>query len=308
LTLEQLRIFVGVAEREHLTNAAAALNLSASAVSSAIRALEERYEAALFHRVGRGIVLTEAGRLLLPQARATLAAAGAAERALSDLGALRHGAVAIAASQTIASYWLPSRLLPFHASYPGLTLTLSAGNTETVADAVLHGAADLGFIEGDIDAPALAERSVDEDHLLVVVGPHHPWADGRRLAVDDLLQSPWVMREPGSGTRSAFESALRGQDFDPGRLDLVLALPSNEAVRLAARGGKFAGVVSELVAADDLGAGRLKLAGFALPPRAFKMLRHKERYLSKAASVLAEMLAHAAEAQRGQASISAPGW
>ncbi|MDB5910462.1 MAG: transcriptional regulator, LysR family, partial [Massilia sp.] len=86
MTLEQLRIFVGVAEREHLTKAAVALNLSASAVSSAIRALEERYEAALFHRVGRGIVLTEAARLLLPQARATLAAAAAAERALSDLG------------------------------------------------------------------------------------------------------------------------------------------------------------------------------------------------------------------------------
>ncbi|MDB5561415.1 MAG: LysR family transcriptional regulator, partial [Hyphomicrobiales bacterium] len=218
----------------------------------------------------------------------------------------RHGALSIAASQTIASYWLPSRLLPFHASYPGLTLTLSAGNTETVAEAVLHGAADLGFIEGDIDAPALAERIVDQDHLLVVVGPQHPWSDGRRLAPDDLTQSPWVMREAGSGTRSMFENALRGKDFDPARLDLVLALPSNEAVRLAARGGKFAGVISELVAAEDLAAGKLKKAGFALPPRAFKMLWHKERYLSKAASVLAAMLT-APEAQRGQASPSERG-
>jgi DNA-binding transcriptional LysR family regulator len=290
LTLEQLRIFVGVAEREHLTKAALALNLSASAVSSAIRALEERYEAALFHRVGRGIVLTEAGRLLLPQARATLAAAAAAERALSDLGALRHGALSIAASQTIASYWLPSRLLPFHASYPGLALTLSAGNTETVAEAVLHGGADLGFIEGDIDAPALAERTVDEDQLLVVVGPHHPWANGQPVALAELTQSPWVTREAGSGTRSVFENALRHRGFDPARLDLALALPSNEAVRLAARGGKFAGVVSELVAAEDLAAGKLIKAGFALPPRAFKMLWHKERYLSKAASVLAATL------------------
>jgi DNA-binding transcriptional LysR family regulator len=91
VTLEQLRIFVAVAEREHVTRAAAALNLTQSATSAAIQALERRYGARLFDRVGRGISLTETGRVFLEEARAVLARAAAAERALADLGDLRRG-------------------------------------------------------------------------------------------------------------------------------------------------------------------------------------------------------------------------
>src|SRR3546814_10149610 len=73
MTLDQLRIFVAVAEREHVTQAARALNLTQSAVSAAIATLEDRHGAHLFDRVGRGIALTEAGRAFLPEARAVLA-------------------------------------------------------------------------------------------------------------------------------------------------------------------------------------------------------------------------------------------
>ena len=79
MTLEQLRIFVAVAERQHVTQAARALNLAQSAASAAIAALEDRYQTALFHRVGRGITLTEAGRLFLVEAKAVLARAESAD-------------------------------------------------------------------------------------------------------------------------------------------------------------------------------------------------------------------------------------
>ena len=80
MTLEQLRIFVAVAEREHMTRAASVLNLTQSAVSAAISTLEANYSTTLFHRVGRRIELTEAGRLFLDEARGVLASAAAAER------------------------------------------------------------------------------------------------------------------------------------------------------------------------------------------------------------------------------------
>ncbi|GAC1417178.1 MAG: hypothetical protein NVSMB6_19390 [Burkholderiaceae bacterium] len=104
MTLEQLRVFVAVAEREHLTKAAEALSLTPSAVSSSVRMLEKRYGTPLFDRVGRGIVLSDVGRSFLPEARATLASARATEMALTDLGSGRRGTFTLHASQTIASY------------------------------------------------------------------------------------------------------------------------------------------------------------------------------------------------------------
>jgi DNA-binding transcriptional LysR family regulator len=91
MTLEQLRIFEAVAQREHVTRAAQALNLTQSAVSAAIAALEERHSVALFSRVGRRIELTDAGRLFLDEARAVLARARAAELALSEIAGLERG-------------------------------------------------------------------------------------------------------------------------------------------------------------------------------------------------------------------------
>src|ERR1700739_5054994 len=107
MTLEQLRVFVAVAERQHVTRAAVALNVAQSAVSAAIAALEARHHVELFHRVGRGVQLTEAGALFLVEARALLARAEAAGLALSELGHLKSGSLAVEASRTIASYLLP---------------------------------------------------------------------------------------------------------------------------------------------------------------------------------------------------------
>jgi DNA-binding transcriptional LysR family regulator len=111
MTLEQLRIFVEVASREHVTRAAEVLNLTQSAVSAAISALEMRHGVILFDRVGRRIALTEAGRLFVDEARGVLERARAAELALADLGGSAAGVLRIHASQTVASYWLPSRLV-----------------------------------------------------------------------------------------------------------------------------------------------------------------------------------------------------
>jgi DNA-binding transcriptional LysR family regulator len=107
MTLEQLRVFVAVAERQHVTRAAEALNIAQSAASTSIAALEGRHGAKLFHRVGRGTELTEAGTLFLAEAHAVLARTEAAELALSELGYPKRGTLMVQASQTTASYWLP---------------------------------------------------------------------------------------------------------------------------------------------------------------------------------------------------------
>lgn len=290
MTLEQLRIFVEVAQRQHLTQAAAALHLTPSAVSASVKTLEDRYGTALFHRVGRRIETSEAGRIFLDEARRTLASARAAEATLTELGELRRGSLSIHASQTIASYWLPALLVRFRQAYPAIDLRLEVDNTENVAQAVLQGMADLGFVEGAIDEPALAREVVGNDRMVVVVAPGHPWARGQPLEAADLLGAQWILREAGSGTRSAFEAALDAAGIPAGALRVDIGLPSNEAVRSAVLAGPYATAVSELVVASHLQAGLLAQASFDLPARSFSMLRHPERHRSRAAAAFEELV------------------
>ena len=165
MTLEQLRIFVAVAEREHLTEASRALNLTASAVSAAVAALEARYATPLFDRIGRRIHLTEAGRLFLIEARAVLARSHAAEAMLTDLAGLKRGRLALAASQTVAGYWLPHQMHHFQRQYPGIELDLRVGNTESVAAWVAENLADIGIVEGPVDNPLLKSEIVADDDM-----------------------------------------------------------------------------------------------------------------------------------------------
>ncbi len=291
MTLEQLRLFVAVAEREHMTRAAEALNITQSAVSAAIKTLEERHDVALFHRIGRRIELTGAGRVFLIEARAVLGRAASAERALAEFGGLERGTLTLVASQTIASYWLPPYLAAFRDLYPGVAVTLSIGNSGAAADQVRVGTAELGFVEGVIDDPALARWTLGHDDL-ALVGKDAATAP---INADWIRSARWVLREEGSGTRSTFAAALAAFGLKLADLDVTLTLPSNEAVRSAVAAGAGHTVLSTLVVAPLIQAGTLHRVPFVIEPRPFYGLRHKERYRSKAGDALIALIeAHGA--------------
>ncbi len=294
MTLEQLRVFVAVAERQHMTQAARALNLAQSAASAAVAALEASHGTRRSHRVGRGLALTEAGRAFLGEARAVLARAEAADLLLAELGGMKRGVLTVQASQTIASYWLPRHLVAFRQAYPGVEIRLSIGNTAQVAAAVHDGMAEIGLIEGAVTDAALEIITVAHDQLVLVVGPEHPWTARSRadapLDAAELRTTAWVLREPGSGTRSALEVALELRGIAISTLNVALELPSNEAVRAAVEAGLGATALSASVAAPSLEVGLLHHVPFDLPQRAFQVLRHRRRSPSRAASALLHRL------------------
>jgi len=290
MTLDQLRIFVAVAERQHLTRAAGVLALTPSAVSAASRGLEERYGTRLFDRVGRRIEVNAAGRIFLDEARATLARAAGAERVLVELAGLARGALAIQASQTIASYWLPPLLVRFRETHPQIDVRLDVGNTQSVADAVREGQADLGLVEGAVADAALVAQVIGQDRMAIVVAPGHPWTRKRKLGAADLQSARWVVRVPGSGTRSALEEILVGEGVDLAALEVALTLPSNEAVRAAVMRGQHVAGLSELVAAPYIAAGLLARVCVNPPPRDFFLLHHRERYRSRAAQAFEQLV------------------
>jgi DNA-binding transcriptional LysR family regulator len=296
MTLEQLRIFVAVATLEHVTQGARVLHLTQSATSAAVSALEAHYQTKLFDRVGRRIVLTATGRAFLVEAKSILARVAAAEAVLADLAGLQRGSLALAASQTIGNYWLPVLIHRFNALHPAIQLSLTIGNTEQVASQVRDGLADLGFVEGDIDDPMLALQPVADDEL-VLVGPRgHPLCAAQPVLAAALKSARWVLREPGSGTRSMFEAALDGLGLHLSDLDVALELPSNEAVRTAVEAGAGVTVVSKLVVAGAMKAGTLAVADITLPRRHFFSLRHKEHHMTQAAREFLRVVGEAAPA------------
>lgn len=290
MTLEQLRVFVAVAERQHMTRAAEVLHLAQSAVSAAIAALEGRHGAKLFNRVGRGIELTEAGELFLTEAKSVLARAEAADLVLAELAGLKRGTLTVQASQTIASFWLPRYLVAFRHAHPGVDVKLSIGNTAQAVLAVRSGAAELGFVEAEVEDPLLISQVLAQDQLVVVVGNNHPWATRSNITAEEVTETEWVLREPGSGTRSFFEHALSDLSIDLTRLRIGLELPSNESVCAAVEAGMGATAVSASVAASGIEAGLLHEVKLPLPARCFYVLQHAERYRSKAAEALLESI------------------
>jgi DNA-binding transcriptional LysR family regulator len=282
MTLDQLKIFIEVANQSHITRAADVLHMTPSAVSSAISALENRHGVQLFDRVGRAIVLNQTGRFFLDEARAVLARARTAETMLNDLAGVARGELSIHTSQTVGGYWLPPRLVRYRTAYPGVSLDVAIGNTEEAADAVEAGLCEIAIVEGLVNRPALSSTVIDTDEMVVVVAPTHEWATLARHKID-LCATPWVLRERGSGTRSAFDALTLQHSVDRDRLDVALVLPSNEAVLVAVETGLGATLVSRSAASAALRGGLLVEVDWPTLPRPFYLLRHRERYRSKAA-------------------------
>jgi DNA-binding transcriptional LysR family regulator len=290
MTLDQLRIFVAVAQREHVSRAAEYLNLTQSAVSGAIQTLEQRHQVSLFHRIGRRIELSEDGKIFLEEAIAVLRSAQDAELALLDLAGIKRGVIHLHASQTICGYWLPKHLVRFQKAYPQIEVDLAIGNTAQVAAAVRAGTSELGFIEGVVEDPNFNIQQIDEDQLVIVVGAKHPWASSRRIRSNQLQNMKWVLRERGSGTRSAFEAALVRLGVQREQLNVAFELPSNEAVCAAVEAGAGATAISLNVAKSRIQYGSLRVVPFGVLKRPFMILWHRDRKLSRAARAFVEKL------------------
>ncbi|MGE0256265.1 MAG: LysR substrate-binding domain-containing protein [Alphaproteobacteria bacterium] len=298
MTLEKLRIFVEVAYGEHFGRAAERLSISQSAVSGAIATLESRYKVLLFDRSRRRVELTEAGNVLLAEAEAILARADLAERRLEDLAELRIGRLSIAASQTVANYWLPSRLTTFRERYPGLTIDLWDGNSTEVEKRVARDQVDVAIIEQQPNDGSLVAETLTSDTLVVVVGSRHPWFDRETIAWADLPSTTWVMREPGSGTRALFEAALAERGVAPESLPIALTLRTGEAVRNAVAAGTCASVMSTLVAEVAVQTGALRCLWPTAITRHFVVLSRPGRVNTRAAHALLDHLRAGASAER----------
>ena len=283
LNLNSLRLFLAVATHGGFSRAARVTGVSQPAISKAVRLLEEQGGAQLLVRASTGVVLTEAGGLLLEHARALFAEERAAEERLDSLRGLRRATLRLGASTTLAAYFFPPILGELHRAHPGIDLQLLSANARTVVEAVLDHRVELGLVEGPVRDGRLEVRPWREDILHVVVSPGHRLARNRRVTGPQLMGEVLLIREEGAGTRVVMEAALRRRRWTPSRLFVV---NSTEAIRGMVAAGIGWALLSTRALRDDLALGRLRtleVEDFALR-RTLSWVRWKARRLGPAAT------------------------
>jgi DNA-binding transcriptional LysR family regulator len=276
-TLRQLEVFLEIARGESVSRAAAALAMSQSAASGSLADLERQFEVRLFDRIGKRLQLSQLGRSVRAQAEAMLDQARAFEEALANQQSV--GRLRIGATLTIGNYLAVPLMARFMGENRGAALTLAVANTETIARQVVNFELDVGLIEGEIEHGDLEVTPWRPDQLVVFCAAAHPYAKKRALDDDDLRRAAWIVREPGSGTRQAFDRAMRGLLPE---LNIALALQHTEAIKGAVAAGLGLGCLSRIVLEHELKSGALAVC--RVPHRDFRrqffFLLHKQKYRS----------------------------
>ena len=284
MNLAELAAFVAVVDYGGFSQAAEQLHLSQPAISKRIALLEAQLETRLFDRIGRQVLLTEAGRVLLPRARRLLAEAEAARRALQDMGDAIAGRLSLATSHHIGLHRLPGPLRRYSELHPEVTLDLRFMDSERAWSEVLQGQVELALTTLGPATPPLVATPIWDDPLLVVVAPEHPLARKRKLRVEDVAAHPAVLPDSNTFTHRFVADAFarRGQT-------LQLRMTSNymETIKMLASVGLAWTVLPNTMLDAQLKV--LRIEGLQLS-RQLGCIVHGGRSLSRAAQAFIALL------------------
>jgi DNA-binding transcriptional LysR family regulator len=247
-TFEQIRTFLAVASREHVTLAARALGLSQPAVTQQVHQLERALGVPLLQRVGRNVQLTDGGLRVAGACLQVMRSLENLERVARSVRGLEAGSLTIGATRVAADYYLSPLLTVFAFKHPGITFDIALGTTTEVCAHVAQGELECGLVDAPLPSSNLVEAAVASDEVVFVAHPRHPLAGGDRVTRRDLAGRRYLVWEPGSATE-CIAAELLGPGYDEvSRLELT----SLEAVRRSLLSGLGFAAVPKIAVADDL--------------------------------------------------------
>lgn len=230
-TFRQLRVFNAVARHLSFAKAAEILHVSAPAITMQIKELEAAVGMPLFERQGRKVSLTTSGEYMLVYARKMLALLKDAEDAAARLQRIETGKLTIGMVDT-TTYFIPALLRKFLNEHEGIELVLNVGNRSELVQWLQNSEVDIAVMGSPpSEIPTRAEPFA-ANPLVFVASPDHPLAGESRLQAEDLRQQSFIVREPGSGTRSAMEAYFTQARFQP---RFTMELKSNDAIKQAVK-------------------------------------------------------------------------
>lgn len=276
-SLRQIEVFLMTAKLQTLSAAAEKLNMSQSAASESLKTLEESFDIKLFDRVGKKLQLNDFGRTIRKQAEVLLDQAYALEASLNKSS---KGQLKIGATLSIGNYLAIHILSQYKSLYPDIQATLEVANTTHIVEKIANFDLDIGLIEGDVSHPDLEIIPWREDELVVFSHPDHPITHLKKISDQDLSKQNWILRERGSGTRQAFDSAMHG--LLP-TLKIELELQHTEAIKRAVEANMGLGCLSRITLNDAFNRGSLKelKIGHRNFRRHFYLVIHKNKFRSQ---------------------------
>jgi LysR family transcriptional regulator, low CO2-responsive transcriptional regulator len=233
VTLTQLVAFLTVVRRGSVTAAAEELVVTQPSVSAAVSALERELGVRLTERAGRTVRPTAAGMAYAPYAADVLGLLSQGARAALEAEEAHPNTLRISAVTTAGEYLVPQLIQAFRERRPDLEISLDVGNRELVFQRVLDHNVDVAVTGRIPEDERLVGVDFADNEFVLVTGAGDPLAKRRWVAMEELAARPWLLREPGSGTRTLCEEFLASRGIEP----TVLTLGSNGAIKQAARSG-----------------------------------------------------------------------
>ena len=266
VTVHQLRLLSAVVERGGFSRAGEALGLSQPAISHQLKALSNAVGVRVLEVIGRRVQLTQAGELLYEHAKRILAEFEAAGTALDELRGLQRGSLTLAGDSTVGIYVLPDLLGAFRHEHPSVEVRLGVDNRQGVYRRLVANEADF-VVSGRLwENPSipLVVLPFLANELIAIASPRHPLARRKRVTLADLAAEPFIVREPGSGTRETAEEALRAAGLS---VRPVMELASNGAIKRAVAHDLGISILSRYATALEMQIGHLvelSVVGFPL--------------------------------------------
>ncbi len=294
MDIRRLEVFCKVVDLGSFTRAAEASLLSQPSVSEHVRALEEHFDEKLIDRLGRRAQPTHAGKILYQYARRIIQLKDEATQAISQFQGTLSGKLAVGASTIPGAYLLPRLIEDFKTSYSCVELMLKISGTSQIVEEVINGHLELGLVGTMWKDQRVECQPLFADDLVLMVHPHHEWVQRSSVLPAELLDVPFILREPGSGTRIEMTKALKGVGVECGHLQVVAEMGSNEAVRQGVRAKIGVSILSLLSVQEDIERGSLvhvPIEGLAMP-RSFYLVQRRNRQLSPLAAAFCSHLQH----------------
>jgi DNA-binding transcriptional LysR family regulator len=258
-------MFVGAAEAASFARAAEVLHVSPAAVSFQIKQIEDMSGFAVFERIGKRVVLTDAGSTLLTYARIVLQALQDSDQSLMSLRGALGGRVTLGAVST-AKYIVPHVLARFQKAYPGIAINLRFGNRQQIVDALDRGEIDLSVMGQPRDETDVVATEFALHPTVIIAAVDHRLAKAPALSIKDLVAERLITREEGSGTRLLMEQACLAAGYTP---RIGMTTDSNETIKQAVMAGMGIAVISRHTIGLELALGFMK----TLPVEGFPVLR-----------------------------------
>jgi DNA-binding transcriptional LysR family regulator len=259
IEVHELQIFAAAAETENFSAAARKLHLSQPAISFQVQALEQRLHVQLFQRIGRRIILTEAGHDLLPMAREMMNLSSRIEESMCAAQGLVKGHLLIGCSTSPGKYILPHLIGAFHKLYPEVQFSVQVMDRQMVEEKLIEKEIHIGVLSLPSRHKELECWTLLTDELVLIVGARHPWATRDRITLSDLGAGEWRVREGGAATRQLVTAALAEHGLPADDLNVAMELGSVEAVEAAVEAGHGVSIVSRVAVQRGLELGRVRI-------------------------------------------------